>query len=360
MESLESRLKDALCGITDVDHLVRKEAEEHTSRLVMPPRAMGRLHQVWERLCAISGNLQPVLQDRAVLVFAGDHGVVREGVSAFPQEVSLEMIRCFLRGGAGINAISRQVGASVHVLDMGTASRLEGSWSEEESRALQFCRVAAGTKNLARGPAMSREQAVQSIRQGFEAASKQIEDGARLLATGDMGIGNTTPSSAIGCVLTGRSVEEMVGRGTLVGDEGMRRKSQAISAGLAVNKPDAGDGLDVLAKVGGFEIGGIAGEILAAARHKVPVVLDGLISTAGALIAASLAPLSRNYMFAGHVSEEPGHRFMLQTLDLEPLLDLGMRLGEGTGAAQAMHILDSAVALSREVMTFEQAGVSCG
>jgi len=356
MERTESDLKEIVAAISEVDEAARQEAVAHTSNLVMPPRAMGRLHDTGERLCAIAGGPPSGLKERAVIVFAGDHGVVAEGVTAFPQVVSQEMIRCFLRDGAGINAMARNVGADVFVVDIGTAAEQP----EEDTASGRFFsrRVGRGTANLVRGPAMSRDQAAKSVMYGYEISAERIRAGVRLLGTGDMGIGNTTPSSAVGSVLTGQSVERMAGRGTGIDDERLKKKREAISSGLERNDPDPGDGLDVLAKVGGFEIGGIAGCILAAAGHGIPVVLDGLISTAGALIADRLAPACRGYMFAGHVSEEPGHGYMLDHLGLEPLLDLGLRLGEGTGAALAMSLLDAAAALGSEVMTFDQAGIS--
>ena len=356
MEQSERDLMEMRAGIREVDQSARREAETHTSNLVMPPRAMGRLHDTGERLWAISGGPPFGFGERAVIVFAGDHGVVEEGVTAFPQVVTQEMIRCFLRGGAGINVMAERVGADVFVVDIGTAA----DTPEEDTSSGRFFsrRVGQGTANLARGPAMSRDRAARSVLCGYEIAAERIRSGVQLLGTGDMGIGNTTPSSAVGAVLTGHSVQEMVGRGTGIDDERLRIKREAVSAGLERNNPDPRDGLDVLAKVGGFELGGIAGCILAGAGHGIPVVLDGLISTAGALIADRIAPASRGYMFAGHISEEPGHANMLRHLDLDPLLALGMRLGEGTGAALAMNLVDAAAALGSGVMTFDQAGVS--
>ncbi len=356
MEQRERDLMEMTAGIREVDEAARLEAVAHTSRLVMPPRAMGRLHDTGERLWAISGGPPSGFARRAVIVFAGDHGVVEEGVTAFPQVVTQEMIRCFLRGGAGINVMADKAGADVFVVDIGTAA--DQPMEDTESGRFFSRRVDRGTANLARGPAMSRDQAVRSVLYGYEIAAERIRSGVQILGTGDMGIGNTTPSSAVGAVLTGHSIQEMVGRGTGIDDERLRIKREAVSAGLKRNNPDPADGLDILAKVGGFELGGIAGCVLAAAGHRIPVVLDGLISTAGALIAERIAPASRGYMFSGHVSEEPGHRNMLRHLGLDPLLDLGMRLGEGTGAALAMHLVDAAAALGSEVMTFDQAGVS--
>jgi nicotinate-nucleotide--dimethylbenzimidazole phosphoribosyltransferase len=267
------------------------------------------------------------------------------------------MVQTFLAGGAGINAISKYVGADVWVVDMGIIPELDVSGRAENERLL-VNKIGNGTANFARGPAMSAEMAEQSIVAGFQHASKLLQDGVEILGTGDMGIGNTTPSAAIGAVITGAGLEEMVGRGTGVDDDGLSRKKDAIRRGIEVNQPNAADGLDVLSKVGGFEIGGIAGTILAGAYHRSPVVIDGFISTAGALIAHTLCPTVEDYIFSGHCSEEPGHRGMLKHLNLEPILDLGMRLGEGTGGALAMSIMEGAVGVFKEVLTFAEAGVA--
>ncbi len=353
----ETRLKEIVEGIKPIDEDFLKKAREHTAQLVMPPRALGRLHEIAEKLCAIQRVEKPDISKKNIFVFAGDHGVVEEGVSAFPQIVSLEMVKCFIRGGAGINAISRYVGADVVVVDMGIIPDFEPS-SEEEKKIFRNMKVGRGTKNFAQGPAMSREEAIESLLKGFEVAEEAIKAGAKIIGTGDMGIGNTTPSSAIGAVITGESAEVMVGPGTGVDEEGIKKKINAVKKGIEVNKPEPSDGVDILSKVGGFEIGGIAGCILAAAFYKIPVVVDGFISTAGALIASVLAPRAKEYMFSGHCSEEPGHKIMLKHLGLTPILDLNMRLGEGTGGALAMSIMEAACRVHSEVMTFEQAGVS--
>jgi len=222
---------------------------------------------------------------------------------------------------------------------------------------LMIRKVDAGTKNLAKGPAMTRDQAIQAVITGFELASDLFKKEIDIIGTGDMGIGNTTASAAIGAVVTAESVEKMVGRGTGIDDIGLQKKRGAITSGIEINRPDPADGIDVLAKVGGFEIGGVAGIVLAGAFHKRPVVIDGFISTAGALVAHTLNPVVTDYLFAGHRSEEPGHDAMLKHLGLRPILDLGMRLGEGTGGALAMGVIDGAVRVFREVSTFEEAGV---
>ncbi|MDA8308718.1 MAG: nicotinate-nucleotide--dimethylbenzimidazole phosphoribosyltransferase [Deltaproteobacteria bacterium] len=334
-----------------------EKAREHTLQLAIPPRALGRLHDISERICGIQETLQPEVFSKAFLVMAGDHGVASDGVSAFPQEVTGEMVKNFLRGGAGINVLARNVGAEVLVVDMGIIPDVDPGSSEYRNR-FHIRKVGRGTANIARGPAMTRAQAEQSILHGFNIASELFSTGVRMLGTGDMGIGNTTPSAALGAVLTGKPVNEMVGRGTGIGDSAMDNKCEIVKRAIEINRPNAADGLDALAKVGGFEIGGIAGCVLAAAYHRRPAVIDGFISTAGALVAHSLCPAAVDYVFAGHCSEESGHRKMLAYLGLEPILDLGLRLGEGTGAALAMGVIEGAVRVFNEVLTFEQAGVT--
>ena len=350
-------LPEIIKKIKPLDNEWIAKARERTAQLVMPTRALGRLHDISERLCGIRRTLKPAIDRKAVLVMAGDHGVVAEGVSAYPQEVTGEMVRTFLRGGAGINAISRHVGAEVWVVDMGMIADLKEESEDADSRFLNR-KVAKGTANLARGPAMSREAAEKSIMTGVQLAADLFQNGIEILGTGDMGIGNTTPSAAIGSVITGTSLEDMVGRGTGIDDQGLQKKRETVRRGIEVNQPDRRDGLDVLSKIGGFEIGGIAGCVLAGAYFRRPVVIDGFISTAGALVAHALCPTATDYLFAGHCSEEPGHRIMLEYLKLEPILDLGMRLGEGTGGALAMSVIQGAVRVFTEVLTFAEAGVS--
>lgn len=350
-------LKDVVAGIRPVNQDIIEKAREHTARLALPPRALGRLHDISERICGIAKSLEPSIDGKAVIVMAGDHGIVDEGVSAFPQEVTGEMVKNFIAGGAGINVICRHVGAKVYIVDMGIKVDLDPQ-AMKAGDIFFVNKMGRGTANFAKGPAMTREDAEKAVMLGFERASSLIENGLDLLGTGDMGIGNTTPSAAMGSVFTGASLSDMVGRGTGVDDEGLARKREAIRKGMELNNPDPADGLDVLSKVGGFEIAGIAGCILAGAYHSKPVVVDGFISTAGALAANALCSDAAQYMFAGHCSEEPGHRIMLEHLGLEPVLDLGLRLGEGTGGALAMSVLDAAVKVFSQVLTFEQAGVS--
>ncbi len=349
-------LQQIIDGIHPLNRLVVEKARVRTAQLVMPPRALGRLHAIGEQLCGIQGTLRPQIRGKAVLVMAGDHGIVAEGISAFPQAVTGAMIQTFLTGGAGINAMARHVGAEVWVADMGIIPDLDAASLKNGSRLL-VRKLGPGTANFARGPAMTPEQARKAVLTGFELASSLISRGVDLLGTGDMGIGNTTPAAAIGAAITGKSIADMAGPGTGIDDAGILRKREAIRRGIELNRPDPNDGLDVLAKVGGFEIGGIAGIILAGAYHRKPVVVDGFISTAGALVAQRLSPATADYMLAGHCSQEPGHRHMLAHLKLLPILDLGMRLGEGTGAALAMSVIEAAIRVMTEVMTFEEAGV---
>ncbi|MCK5783995.1 MAG: nicotinate-nucleotide--dimethylbenzimidazole phosphoribosyltransferase, partial [Desulfobacterales bacterium] len=314
-------------------------------------------HDISERLCGIAQSLAPSVSRKAVLVMAGDHGVVQEGVSAYPQDVTGAMVQTFIGGGAGISAIARQVEAVVRVVDMGIIPDIDPD-SLEGGDKLIVRKLANGTANFARGPAMSRQDTEKAVITGFEIASGLFGQGIEMLGTGDMGIGNTTPSAAIGSVITGISLDIMVGRGAGVDDEGLAKKRDIIRRAIELNQPDHNDGLDVLAKVGGFEIGGIAGSILAGAYHRRPVVVDGFISTAGALIAYALCPHITDYCFSGHCSAEQGHRSMLEYLKMEPILDLGMRLGEGTGGALAMGIIEGAVRMFKDVLTFDEAGVS--
>ena len=352
-------LSDVIQHIKPADTAMFEKAQERSSQLIIPPRALGVLLDIAERMCGIQGTLHPDITSKAVLVMAGDHGVVEEGVSAYPQEVTPQMIGAFLAGIAGVNVLADHAGANVVVADLGIVADVS-EMAEASNGRLVIHKIQQGTHNLANGPAMTRDQAEQAVMTGFDLASAQYAAGVDILATGEMGIGNTTPSSAIGAVLTGKSLDIMVGRGTGVDNSALKRKKDAVARGIEINQPDASDGLDVLAKVGGFEIGGIAGIILAAAYHRKPVVIDGFISTAGALIAQALCPTSMEFAFAGHASAEPGHQAMLAKLGLEPILRLGMRLGEGSGAALAFPVMEGAIKAFTDMKTFKEAGVSLG
>lgn len=332
----------------------RNKARNRLEQLIMPRWAMGRVLDLAVDLAGICESLSPATARKGIVVMAGDHGVCEEGVSLYPQEVTLQMVRSFARNGATINALAASGGFEVTVVDMG----IVGDLSElvADGRVISS-RMGAGTNNMVLGPAMSHETALASIEAGISIAcalSKSLD----VFGTGDMGIGNTTASAAIAAVITGRSPAEVTGRGTGVDDEGLRQKVSTIERAMEVNQPDSRDGLDILAKVGGFEIGGIAGLILGACRKGKPILIDGYISTAAALIAKSICPSATDYMIAAHRSAESGHQIMLSHLEKEPLLDLNLRLGEGTGAALAMPLVDSAAVLLTGVLTFEEAAVS--
>lgn len=351
-------LEQALSSIIEIDKDFYNQAKERTANLIMPPRAMGRLNDISEQLCAVSRTLKPSTANKAVFVMAGDHGIAAKGVSAFPQEVTLQMMGAFMDGMATINAVSRAAGVKIFLTDVGTLHNMPDVTLSADAEFFQR-KLGYGTKDFSTEPAMTHKQAEDCIMAGFQVTSEQIKKHKlTLVATGDMGIGNTTPSSAIGAVITGESVEAVTGAGSGISGERIRKKIELIKQGIELNKPDKNDGIDILAKVGGFEIGAIAGTILAAAYHRIPVVVDGIISTAGAMIAAKISPASLGYMIAGHASEEPGHRIMLKYLGLLPVLDLGMRLGEGTGAVAAMRVVELAAAVIRDVATFEEAAVS--
>lgn len=332
----------------------RTRAKERLDQLALPHWALGDLMDLAVDLAGITGSQQPPVKNKAVVVMAGDHGVVAEGVSKFPSEVTPQMVYNFVAGGAGINALARQAGAEVIVVDMGVAADLRGL---AENGKIINKKVGMGTGNIALGPAMSRTMAQMAVEAGIDIAN-ELAGRIDIFGTGDMGIGNTTPSTAIAAVLTGKPVAELTGRGTGLDDAQLRHKTEVIVKALAVNMPDAKDGLDVLAKVGGFEIGGIAGLILGAAANRKPVLVDGFISTAGALIAYAIEPFVRDYIICAHRSMEPGHVAMHEKLKLKPLLDLNMRLGEGTGAALAMNLVEAARAVLTEVATFAEAAVA--
>lgn len=323
-----SALEEVIGRIVPADEQAILRAEDRLNSLTKPPGSLGRLEALAVRLAGISGVEQPSYGKRTVVVMAADHGVCSEGVSAFPQEVTVQMAHNFLSGGAAVNVLARQGGAEVKLVDIG----IGGDLSHPE---LIDRKVRRGTCNMAQGPAMSREEALRAILAGVNVAEEAVKSGTEILITGEMGIGNTTASAAVLCALEGIPAETAVGRGTGIDDERLRHKIAVVERALQINAPDPDDAIDVLAKVGGLEIAGLAGLILGAAAARVPVVLDGFISGAAALAAKALAPESIHYMIASHVSGEQGHKLMLERLGLEALLDLGLRLGEGTGAPSA-------------------------
>lgn len=314
--------------------------------------SLGKLEDISARLAAIYKTLDVHLAHKAIVVCAGDHGICEEGVSLFPSEVTPQMVFNFISGGASINILARHAGADVFVADMGV------NFEFDPTLPIFHKKIRPGTANFAKGPAMTRTDAVRSIEAGIETVYEiRQKQPLHILGTGDMGIGNTTPSTAIIAVYSGIAVERLCGRGTGLDDQGLQHKIDTIKKGLSLNTPDPEDPLDVLAKVGGFEIGGLAGLVLGAAACGVPVICDGFISTAGALLACELAPMAKAYLFASHNSVESGHHYLLKHLGLTPLLDLGFRLGEGTGAALAMELIDASTRILNDIRTFDEVAI---
>ena len=351
-QDTEATLQRVIGSINPPDEQAMTAARVRQDLLTKPKGSLGRLEELSIQLAAIKRQPVPDLAHKAIITMAGDHGVVAQGISAYPQEVTAQMVQNFLSGGAAINVLARQVDARVVVVDMGVAANLD-SHPDLTSR-----KVAPGTRDMTMGPAMSRQEAVQSIIAGIEVVEKEVGNNLDIVGTGDMGIGNTTPSSAICAVITKKPVEQVTGRGTGLDDATLRRKIEVIEKAISVTRPDPDDPLDVLGKVGGYEIGALAGVMLGAAAQHVPVVIDGFISGAAALVATGLCPILKRYLIASHLSAEPGHRAMLEWIGLKPLLDLDMRLGEGTGAALGIFLADAAARLLAEMATFGEAHVT--
>ncbi|MDR3270530.1 MAG: nicotinate-nucleotide--dimethylbenzimidazole phosphoribosyltransferase [Peptococcaceae bacterium] len=350
-EQLTEELTTLLRQISELDTNSMEQVQQRLDALTKPQGSLGDLERIAIQLGGIQHSAHPQITGKAVLIMAGDHGVVAEGVSAFPQEVTPQMFYNIRNGGAAINVLSRQAGAEVICTDVGLAVPLvPAEWMKR--------RVAGGTRNIAREAAMTRAEAVRALLVGADVAREAITGGVNLLATGDLGIGNTTPSAAIIAVFTDLPVREIAGRGTGLNDQGLTHKRQIIEQALRLHHPDPQDPLDVLSKVGGLEIAALAGVILQAAASHTAVVIDGVISTAGAMIAAHLKPRCASYMIASHCSEEPGHIKALQSLGLHPPLNLSMRLGEGTGAAMTMYLVEASLRILTEMATFAEAAVS--
>lgn len=346
-----SRLDDILKEIKPVDESRTLMIQERLDNLTKPQGSLGRLEELAKRYCLITGKDNPKIENKIIFTFAGDHGVTEEGVSAFPKDVTPQMVYNFLRGGAGVNVLARHVGARVIVVDIGVDHEFE------PMEGLEIRKIGRGTRNMTKGPAMTADEAERAVMVGVEMVEKYRER-LDIIGTGDMGIGNTTPSSAIVSVITGTEPEKVTGRGTGIDDRSFKRKVEVIKRAIAVNRPDPKDAMDVLAKVGGYEIAGIAGLVLGAALYRIPVVVDGFISTAGALIASELNPYVKGYIIAAHQSVEIGHRKMLEHIEQIPLLDLNLRLGEGTGAALGISLVEAGVKILTEMATFKSAGVS--
>lgn len=348
----ENIIRQTIGSIQPLDPKWLAKAQTRLDQLTKPRGSLGRLEELAAWYVAVREELLPTIRKKKVIIFAADHGVVDEGVSAYPQEVTFQMVANFLQGGAGINVLARHVGAEVQVVDIGVKHDFTGM------SGLICRKVAAGTRNLAREAAMTAAETEAAIVCGIELARENIAAGADVLATGEMGIGNTTPAAALAAAFNGRSAAEVTGRGTGVDDAGLQHKIEVIDRALALHRPDPSDPLGVLAKLGGLEIAGLAGLILGAAAARRPVMIDGFIATAGALVAVRLCPAIKDYLRAAHQSAEYGHQIMLSDLGLRPLLDMDMRLGEGTGAALGMNLLEAGLKIYREMATFDEAGVS--
>ncbi len=344
-------LQKIIQGILPLDGDCLKRAEHKLDNLTKPVGSLGRLEKIASQYAAIREDLNPSIKRKIIVTFAGDHGVVEKGVSAYPKEVTVQMVLNMLAGGAAVNVLARHVGADVIVVDIG----VDHDFEPHEGFLIR--KVGYGTRNFTEGPAMSYEEAIKSIKVGIDLVAEYAEKGVDMIGTGEMGIGNTTPSSAMLSIMAGIAPGEIAGMGTGIDDNTLRNKIDSIERAISVNRPEPADPIDVLAKVGGYEIGGIAGLIIGGAAYRIPVVVDGFISTAGALVAVALNPAINDYLFYSHLSAEIGHKKMLEHLGGEAIMDLDMRLGEGTGAAVAMSIIDAAVKVMNEMATFESAGV---
>ncbi len=346
------KIENTIREISEINSDFINKAQCRLDNLTKPQGSLGRLEELAKLIVGITEKEDPTLAKKVIFTLASDHGVADEGVSAFPKEVTAQMVYNFLNVGAGINVLANHVGARVVVVDMGVAADLEPKAN------LIIKKVNYGTKNMAKEPAMTREEAIRSIEAGIELFEDEFEIGVDIVGTGDMGIANTTASSALTAVFTGKSVEEITGRGTGVDDDTFKNKIEVIKRALELNKPNPKDPIDALSKVGGFEIGGLAGIILRAASKRVPIVIDGFISGAAALLAYQLEPKVKNYMIAAHCSLEQGHRVVLNHIGLKPILDLNLRLGEGTGAALGINIVEASIKIITEMATFKSAAVS--
>ena len=344
-------LEETLARIVPIEHSMEAEAQGRLDQLTKPQGSLGRLEELALRVACIQGKNPPLLGRKLIYIFAADHGIVEEGVSAYPREVTAQMTYNFIQGGAAINVLARHFGVDVEVVDIGVDHEFP------QLNRLKSLKIKKGTANFTRGPAMTREDARQAVETGIRLAQEAASRDLFLLGVGDMGIGNTSSAAAICSSLTGASAVEITGRGTGIDEATWERKVATIEKGLSLNQPDPRDPMDVLSKVGGLEIGAMTGLILGAAASHTPLILDGYISTASALLAARMAPSANQFLFASHLSAEFGHQKILEALQLSPLLNLGMRLGEGTGACIAMGLTEAAVKIAREMATFEDAGV---
>ncbi len=338
--------------IQSVDNSIATDIQAHLDDLTKPQGSLGQLEDIAMRYCLVTGTAKPIMGKKRIYCFAGDHGVAAEGVSAFPAEVTPQMVMNMLAGGAAINVLTKHADAELVIVDMGVNDPLEAA------EGLVRMKVRSGTDNIAVGPAMSMDEVKQAIMSGVELAATAAEDGVTLLGTGEMGIANTTPATALYSAYLNCPVEDITGRGTGIDDTRLQHKIEVIKKSLAVNKDKLDDPLSTLAAVGGFEIAGICGLILGGALYGIPVVVDGFISTAAATAACAINSNVRDYLFFSHTSNEQGHKKILDKLQIKSILDLGLRLGEGTGAALAMTIIDASIKIYNEMATFSSAAVA--
>jgi len=346
------RLKEITQNISSIDPLIIEKTKKRLDNLTKPLGSLGRLEELAIQICGIKAQETPKLEKKIIFTLAADHGVTDEEVSAYPKEVTAQMVYNFLNGGAGINVLAKHVGAKVVVVDIGVASDLK------PDPRLLVLKINYGTKNMAKEPAMTKDEAIKAILAGFKIFNDEFNKGADIIGTGEMGIGNTTAASAITACITKKPVEDITGKGAGLNDSGLKKKIDIIKKSLLINQPDPTDPIDVLTKVGGFEIAGLVGIILGAASKKVPVVIDGFISTSAALLAFEIEPKVKDYMIAAHKSVEGGHKVILEYIGLKPLLDLNLRLGEGTGAALGLGLADAAIKILTQMATFDSANVS--
>ncbi len=345
-------IENTIHNIESIDSEKIIAAQWHIDSLTKPPGSLGRLEELARQYIAIRGDKNPKIDKKAVVIFAADHGVVEEGVSAYPQTVTQQMVLNFLNGGAAINVLANFAEAEILLVDIGVNHNFDSL------PKLIHKKIAKGTKNMSHGPSMTRNQAEESLKIGIELAENCSQKGFDIICTGEMGIGNTTPSSAILSVYGEKKPKFTTGRGTGISEEQWLNKISIIERAIRKNKPKAKDPIDVLAKVGGFEIGGLTGLILGAASHKIPIVVDGLISGAAAVLALKIQPKVKDFIFVSHQSKELGHQVFFKLLDVPPLFDLGMRLGEGTGAILGMQLIEASVRIYNEMATFKTAGIS--
>ncbi len=352
MTSAEAGLLEMMQSIPVPDEMAAARARERQAQLTKPAGALGRLEDLAVQVAGLRGSARPARHNKLVVVFAGDHGVTREGVSAYPSAVTAQMVLSFVRGTAAVGVLARAACARLVVVDVGVDAEFA------PNLPIEHCKVRPGTASFVQGAAMERSEAIAAMCTGADVITAELSRGIDLLALGEMGIGNTTAAAAVAAVLLGRDPADVVGRGTGVDDVGVRRKIAAVRRGVEVNQPDPNDPVGVLAAVGGLEIAALTGAMLRAAAARVPILLDGYIVGVAALAAARLAPAACPYFIAAHRSVEPGHRLVLSTLGLRPLLELDMRLGEASGAALALSIVDAALATHDGMATFAEAGVS--